>query len=210
MSSPPRLLLVAMGLLAGCTFGGDGRDFRNENDRLRRRNLELQEKVEALETRLRGQQAEIERLRHTLRGPAPTVEGVQAGDVPRMSRIELGRMSGLAGADRAGPAEELRLYLRPIDQAGRFIPVAGRALVQLITLPEQAPPREIARRAYGPGELDEAYRSGLAGTHYTLKVPLEELDLPGESLTVKLTLTDGATGHRAETQTLIRLPPASR
>ncbi|MDX1682968.1 MAG: hypothetical protein R3336_07610, partial [Phycisphaeraceae bacterium] len=116
-------------LVAGCSAGP--RDFRNTNDRLRRENLELNDRIERLETDLEASQHHVATLQAQLETPVPAVEGVERSDLPRMVDIRLGRYSGLVTRDQQ---HTLRLYVQPVDQAGRMLPVAGRATVTLVAI----------------------------------------------------------------------------
>jgi hypothetical protein len=175
--------------LTACSGSGRAGGFANENDELRRDRMELQEQVDQLETDLALRVAEIDKLKQQI-GTQGTVEGA---DVPHVVALKFGRYTG--GIDTSGDDVDdlIRIYLQTLDQHGRAIPVAGKATVQLVSIPEEGDPTVVTSRVFAPGELDAAYRQGLTGTHYTLEVALPD-STPNEALTVKVTLTDSASG----------------
>ena len=161
--------------LAGC-FGGP-KNFENENDRLRAEVLELEREVDRLSDALDRRLGEIKSLRAKLDVP----EGV---DPPILSRVALGRYTAPVDEDDDGRDDAIVAYLRTLDQHGRFLPVAAEATLAIAVIDADDDQAAIlARRAFDREALDEAYRTGLTGTHYTLRLPLPaagEADLPEE------------------------------
>ncbi|MAE65087.1 MAG: hypothetical protein CMJ18_12525 [Phycisphaeraceae bacterium] len=183
-------------MLTAC---GGPRNFLNENDRLRRQNLELNEQIEKLQAQIESRIQEIDALQAQQEqgGAAARIDGA---DPPRLSRLRFGRYSGPVDSDGDGQHDQVRIYLHTLDQHGRFVPVSGRAVVRANIATANAAPGTIASRAWEPPEFDQSYRSGITGTHYTL-----ELDLPAgaagvERIQLYVALHDAATGlrHAAE------------
>lgn len=182
----------------GCAGGGD---FENENDRLRAVNLELQRERDELETKLDLRMAELEAARQQLSADAPPVEGAQP---PQLAKIAFDRYSGAVDTDGDGIDDRIRVYIRPLDGQGRFLPVSGKATVRLVTIPETDSPDVLAERTFEPGEWDDAYRSGFMGTHYTLELELPQPPLEGlTQATLHVTLTQGSTGVKLTQQQVI-------
>lgn len=200
---PMALLLVA----AGCS--GQPRNFLNDNDRLRAENLELRDRARRLEEALALREAQVAQMtphgaspRGATAAPGGTgpatapAAGLAGADVPRLVGLKLDDRSGLvphAGATQ--PREHvLRLYVRTLDQQGRFLPVAGAASAQAVVIRPGQPPLVLGEASLGPKALDRAYRSGMTGTHYTIEIPLSAPPEGIASVAVRLSLTDAATG----------------
>lgn len=199
------VLLIAAFVLAGsgCRLGGP-RNFQNENDRLRRENMELQRQVEQLSQRLEQRLGELDNLRQQLeRADAEPMPDV---DPPTLARIEMGRYSGGVDTDDDGLDDLLRIYLRPLDQHGRVLPVAGRARLQAVAIPDAGEPIVLARRTYEPEAFNRAWRSGFTGQHYTLELELPETIPPDVTETaVRVTFTQARTGVEMTTQRTFRI-----
>lgn len=187
---------------AGCSAGR----ISEENSRLRRENLELSDKLknqDAQILRLRGQ---VDGLASKLNAQGKTIPGVKAGDIPVATRITFGRYSGAFDENGDGTSGTIRIYVLTEDQKGRFIPVAGKAILQVVLIDADEGAKELARKVYEPKAWDEAYTNGLTGTHYTLEAKVgRPTALDGQSVTVKVTLTDAATGGTLTHQSAVNL-----
>ena len=194
--------------LFGC--GGGPGDFANVNDRLRRENLDLRREAERLNGAIELRVAEIATLRRQIEGATSVVEGAE---VPRATALQFGRYSGAMDEDKDGRDEKIRLFVQPVDQKGRFIPVGGRLVVRAVVIGPSEQPTVLAERTFGPVELDEAYRRGVLGAHFRVELPLPQSLPAGETqATVKAFLTDAATGVTLthEQVVTIRRPSGSR
>lgn len=188
---------------SGCQIGGQ-RSFSNANDRLREENLQLNKQVKQLEEDLTLRRAEVDTLKQhlsaagTVGGPPKNLEnepGYPGVDAPRVTRVEFSGYSGAVDTDADGVDDLVRVYVRTLDQKGRMIPVLGHAVIQVVAIEPGQPPTEFANRAYTSKDLDQAYRRGLTGTHYTLETALPTpLPRPVDEATVKLTFTETSTG----------------
>ena len=158
------LLISALFWVSACAREGK---FVNPNDELRRKNLELAVQVHHLERRIDEHITRIEMLEGKLKGEL--YEGMES---PKVAQIKFGRYSGPIDIDNDGADDLIRIYLRTLDQQGRFVPVTSLATVQAVWLSPDAPPQMIVKRVYDANEFDEAYRSSFTGTHYTLEVSL--------------------------------------
>lgn len=192
------LFALVSSLLGGCVQRGP-RDFINENDRLRRENMELRETV----AELRQRTADLERSLETerARGDSPLADLPASVQPPTVTRIEVGRFSGGIDTDGDGADDAVRLYLNTLDARGRFVPVVGEVRVSIVAVPPGEEARTLATVEHGPEQLQQAYRSGFAGTHYTLIAPVDE-PVPEDlnTVLVRVRLTDLLTGaqHNAE------------
>lgn len=178
---------------------GGGSSASAENDRLRRERLELQARVADLEAQrdeLRAKLAEAGRG-----GPLPP-EALEA--LPRIASVEIDALSGARPAGQAGPITGVEVALRPLDGRRRFVQAVGTLVVEADLLPPAGvsdAPRRVLSRTLGPAELREAYRSGIAGTRYSVELPAEPpITARSGTLVVRVELRDALTGesHRAE------------
>lgn len=188
-------LLALLLMLPAC---GGPRNFTNENDRLRKENLELKRTVETLQRDLKRRSLQIEQMEQasTRPGLPAEVATVKASDLPKVTDIEFDRFTGSIDTNHDDIDDTLRVYLRTLDQRGRFLPAAGHAILQVVNIPSNGSPVEIARQVYPPKDFAEAYRTGIGGTHYTLELALPtNLGKGTHQFTVKVTFVDAATGQ---------------
>lgn len=179
------------------------RNFENVNDALRAERLELRREIERLKEQIELREDQLAAARQQLDEPTYPVEGARP---PRLATLGFGRYTSAVDTDGDGRDDLVRVYLKTLDDRGRFLPVAGRATLQVVNIRAGEEPLVLAERTYEPAEFDEAYRSGFTGTHYTLEAPLPP-DLPGdiEDAVAKVTLIEGVTGARFTEQTAISL-----
>lgn len=190
------LLIGLLALLPGC-----GGKVRSANLELRRENQALKAEVREVRGQLDQRLRQIEVLEQQVGSPA----AVEGADPPRAVSLRLGRYSGPIDANDDGGDDAIRLYVQPRDQHDRFVPIAARATVHVAWIQSDAEQVLVAERSWSPTEFDQAYRSGLMGSHFTLEVPLpaaDDLDpaVALDVLTARVTLVDGATGARLTTQ----------
>jgi len=199
--APLSLLLLALLLATGC----QPRDFRNENDRLRADNLELEHEVAALQKELARRAEELARAREQAGMSTSEIAGDY--EVPQLHSLHIDRYSGIIKSTQPGQPDLLRVYLETRDQQRRFIPVAGTADLQAAILTPGQSPRLVGELTIEPAMLDRAYRDGMFGRHYTLEMPLpRDVDAPDGQITVKVTFTQARTGRTLSVQQAMRLP----
>lgn len=200
------LLLALLASLPGCRVMVAGeRSVAEENDRLRESNLRLQRQVDELTQQVELRRGEAAALREQLvredDEPDPALAGAES---PVLSKLAIGRHSGAVDSDGDGRDDLIRIYLRPLDQRGRLLPVAGRATLRAVDLAGEGEPATVAERAYEPAQFDAAWRSGMTGTHYTLELALPETLPAGEhELTVRVALLEARSGARFSTQQVV-------
>lgn len=190
-------------IMAGCSSGP--RDFTNENDRLRKENLELEQEITKLQTSLDARLGEIQALRSKYETDPSRVPGAEP---PVLSRIEFDRYTSAVDTNNDGRDDTIRVYLDTFDQNNRFLPISGRAVLQAAVIREGQEPYLIVNNTYDAKQVTDAYRSGMLGTHYSFESPLpSDLAADVDEVTVKMTVTDGATGATFTTQQALRLEP---
>jgi len=197
------LLLVAAFATVGCQRGP--RNFENENDRLRAEVMKLQRQRDELQSTLDRRLGELQSLRQQLDRTAAT-QPMPGAEPPTLVSLQMGQYSGGVDTDDDGVDDLIRIYLRPLDQKGRLLPVAGRAHVKVVAIPDTGDPRLLAEQNYDPQSFENAWRSGFTGEHYTLQLPLPA-DLPADiqQVTVRVTFTQARTGIELDTQQPFRV-----
>lgn len=151
----------------GCR--GVSKNFLNENDELRRQNMVLAQQVRDLEQTIEEKINQLDRFQ--IGAQVQSDERFGAA-LPRLNQVTFGRYSGAVDTDGDGDDDLIRAYVLTLDQNGRFMPIAGRAVLRADQISADQPPRAINDRTYGEQAFDEAYRSGIVGTHYTLELAL--------------------------------------
>ena len=179
-------MLICLLVPVGCKNQG----FENENDKLRAERSDLQDALKELQNKLALREGELVAIREQIDEQAEPIEGIEP---PRLAGIVLGMYSGAIDSDGDMKNDALRVYVRPVDQHGRQMTAIGPARVRLLTLPAEGEPKTFLDQTFSAEQFHKAYRSGVTGTHYTLKAPLPD-PLP---TTAKLfvTLTDATTGR---------------
>jgi hypothetical protein len=208
--------LLALGSVGGCRALGV-RNFANENDRLRRENLELTNRVKELQRQFEQAREQVRRLTRRLEDPdqADRRPSIDPDLVPTLTDLRIDDYSGwyAPAQSQAGDVEQpltLKLYLRPLDQKGRLLPSVGRLTVQLVSIEPDRQPREVLKRTFSPVEFDEAYRSGLLGTHYAFDMacpPLGEWPEDAKQITLRVTFETPLDGQTLAAQKSLPWPP---
>lgn len=177
------LLLVGAGCQARATVPG-----ASVADTLRERVVDLERQIIALERR----NTELEEAL------AATSEG-EPEDVrfatPHVAAIEIEPLSHLRTGAEGNPV--LFVYVKPQDGYGRFVQLVGRLSINAAVLPPDAGAFTIGQVTLGPIEVRDAYRSSFAGTHYTVKVPVDPSAAAGhDECLVHVEYVDGRSGRR--------------
>ncbi len=172
------VVLMSVAALPACTG-----DFTTPDDDLLRRNQALVDRVRDLEQRIDEQVLRSEALEKQI------AAGDAAAQPPKLAAVKLGRYTGSLDLDGDGRDDVIRIYLRTLDEQGRFLPVKATAVVKAVQIAADADPATIVERHYDHEAFDQAYRTGLTGTHYTLelKLPDETADVPQAEVAVFVT-----------------------
>jgi hypothetical protein len=190
--------LLSMGLLVGCRAGGD--DLEVVNNRLREQNLDLRDRVAAMEQ-------EIEELKLALRQksskPGEPPEAVLL-NLPRVTRISLDRLTTIAQTPEGLVA---RAHVEPEDGRGRFTQMTGRVTLKLVRVPENGDVETVSERVFEPSEVRDAYRSGFMGTHYTIEMPVTlPSEADGETWLLLAEYVDAVTDAKLKAERSVQLP----
>lgn len=188
------VLVLGVFALAGCTVkvGGSGLSLDEQNDALRRTNLQLNQQLKATQTELGRLESELILSR---RERTTAVEPIEGAVIPVLVALDFARYTGPLDLDDDGVDDELRLYLRPLDQFGRMLVVAAEIDVQVVALSTGQPPRVVIEKTFSAPVFRDAYRTALTGDHFSLTMPLEREALRGVGeAVVHISLTNAADG----------------
>lgn len=181
------------------------RNYLNDNDRLRAENFDLTEKVQKLSTDLASTRKalEIEQHRTTPQLPPGITRPVTAS-------VEIGSFSGGIDTDNDRRDDALRLYVKTYDAQNNFLPTIGSAKLTAAYVPAGKPAVTVATAEISAKDFQAAYRSGVAGTHYTFTIPITAA-VPADvkELIVSVAVTDLLTGGKIEAQKSLRWSTAT-
>jgi hypothetical protein len=198
-------LLWFASVALGCQAGGA--TFLTEDDDIRRENLEMRRQAERSAEQIKLLTNQIKSLEQRVEN-RPRIAGVAATEVPRVTEVRFDRYSGLIDTNNDGVDDAVRIYLLTLDQQGRFMPAIGRVAVQVVAVQAEESVLVIAQQTIEPDPFDQAYRSGITGSHYTLEFPLTASAPDGvKQVTVTLDFTDADTGAVLNCEKLL---PVSR
>jgi len=199
-------LACAAPLLSACRAGGS-MSVERANDELRRRNLELEDRVAALE----GTNAELGVKLEESEGarkvalPQDVLEAM-----PRCVGIQIGSLSGIERARAGRPARAI-VDIEPTDARGRFVQIVGTLTVEAVVLPPAGVDNGSVQRftaVLSPSQVRDAYRAGLLGTRYSVELPVQNVPVPGD-VVLRAQFTDALSGHVFNAELTRPLPPES-
>lgn len=201
------LAAIATPAVFSC-FGCGAAEIAAENSRLRARLLDVQAENERLARRNAELQVELQRT-----------EGMAgaSGDRPWRSaaphavELQIGRLSHTRDRQGDGVPTELIVYVQPLDGRGRFMPIVGELHATAVHSPAAGEPIVLGRVHLNADELRETYRSGITGTHYSIRMPLTLPDGADaawslhRSALVSVSFTEAETGRTLEAERSIPL-----
>jgi len=201
MRSYANVMLMCCVLAASAVTGCRSPQFATEGDVLRERVLELETQVQRLQQRNAELRGELRQARTMVELPEFLPEDIREF-IPHVASISLGRLSHARDRTDDGHADVLVLYIHPVDGRGRITQMVGHLMVNAVVIPASGEAIPIGELQLSPGELRDAYRSSVTGTHYTVELPVQVGDgvdrawLDGESATVRVTYVSGITSQR--------------
>lgn len=189
------LAAVIVGMVAGCAGPNQA------NIELRKQNQELEEKIQAMETKAGADAATIRSLEGKV-GTVPTLSKDRLDKLFTVHGIKLNRLTG--GADWDGKAGEdgLKVYATPLDQEGQTLKAAGSFVVEAFDL--SANPQAIGKWEFDVKAAREAWNGAAFSYQYVLKCPWQKSP-EHEELTVKVTFRDELTGRAVHEQIVVKV-----
>ncbi len=179
------LMLIAS--FAGCV---NSQDIATANDRLREKVVDLEKQISQHKGQIAHLQARVKEAETTASASEELRE-----NTPHVAAIEIDSLSHLRDIDGDDKADELVVYINVFDGWGREIQLVGQLSVNALVIPIGYKAITLGIVSLGPAEVRRAYRSSIAGTHYTVNVALvvpEGVNI--DQITVKAEYVDGYSG----------------
>jgi len=174
-----------------------------DNDGLRREVQTLREQVSTLE----AQRAELQQQLAVATKPiaeAGAVDAEIAEATPQLVSLTLESGSHFAskGAASEPTVCEAVMYIKPTDGRGRFMQIVGRARASAFQLHADGRVVNLGTAQWNPIEVRDAWRDGMFGSHYTLRLPLsaEGWSCGGGSVTVRIEFVSQPDGRTFSAQ----------
>jgi len=193
------LLLIGTALTAGCSSPGK---VSAENDRLREENMDLAEKIAEVNRLIEEVSTKLDAAERRLRGEIPQLP--EDARRPACTSIEIGAFSGGYDTDGDKSDDSVRVYLSTLDGRNRFVQTVATAKMTVAAVPPGKQAQTIGTANFTTKQFDEAYRSGVAGTHYTLNCAATAVPDGLENVTVSVSVTDLLTGETHKTEKVVR------
>lgn len=180
----------------GCGGGSSG-NLWDQINQLGQERKTLETEVEQLRADNKELSGQVEKLVSI--GPEVRVDVLST-----VSKIELGKRTGLFDKNKDGKLEKLIVYLKPIDDSGDGIKAIGAVDVELWDLNAEVSDARIRKWRVEPRELKKLWAMTFMSTYYRLSFDVGDMlgDDMGE-LTVKVTFTDYLTGKVFRGQAVI-------
>lgn len=194
------IIAIAAAMPACSTRVGGGK--ASEAANLARRVTDLEREVQA--QTLRASEAEAK-----LYAAAQQSDEITRA-TPVLAGLEVDRLSGPTPSDLTG----FPVFVRTLDGRARFIQVVGRLEISVLAAPKggAGEPVRVGGASLGPLEVREAYRSGVAGTHYRVDIVADDAflrssafrgSLSRHDLRIVARFDDALTGRSHEATTII-------
>ncbi len=174
-----------------------------DNDGLRREVQGLREQVSALE----AQRMELQQQLAAATKPvaeAGSIDAQVAEATPQLVSLTVEAGSHFLSKPSAngGPTCEAVIYLKPTDGRGRFMQIVGRARASAFQLHADGRVVNLGTAQWDPIEVRDAWRDGIFGAHYTLRLPLtaEGWSCGGAPVTVRVEFTSQPDGRTFSAQ----------
>lgn len=175
---------------------------------LRRQVAELTARVEEQEDRLLAQQSTIEQQRKQI----DRIRGWTEQDfavIYTPVKIEIEGLSGGEDYDGVPGDDGMTVYLKPIDDHGDTLKVAGDIRIELYDLQNPEGQKLIGEYAVPAKEVAKYWYGRLATYHYTIRCPWRDGPPRHNEITIRATFVDYLTQRVMTTQTVrnVRLAP---
>ena len=196
--SAASLLLIGSLIASGC------------GDASRQASARLRSEVHELQQELESNRLQIAELRLQLKAAAARqgLDGDVLVNTPRVAELAISPFSGMRRDD--GGTSIIELYVTAVDGRGRPLQLVGPLEGKVVHIPMDAAPVELGHLRMTPTEVRDAWRRGLSGTSYLMRIPLAEPVPPGTRvLHAQVLHTDARTDEPHEASADLRPTPAN-
>lgn len=191
--------VLAVGMVLGGCSSSD------PNDSLWGHVKTLGSEKDSLTARTETLEKENQQLRQQLQTLQAVDARQRAAAIDTLTKIEIGKRSGLYDKDNNGSKETLAIYLEPVDSSQDKIKAPGRVEVELWNLDASNPQGALLKQwIVEPDQLKTLWAGTMMNSFYRLSFPVDEIVKGDEKgLTVKVRFTDYVTGKILSTQQAI-------
>lgn len=190
-----RLLPILLLFLLGGCFGPN-----KTNVELRKKNQDLQSKVDQLERRHKGDQATIASLQQEKGAVLPTLPTTRMAELFTVTGIDINKLTGFRN-------DGLKVYVQPTDASGDVLKSAGDLVVEAYDLAKKDQPL-LGRWEFPVKDAAVNWYASWVVTGYAVTVPLERPATAAE-ITVRATFTDALTQRTFTAQRVIKTEAAA-
>jgi len=173
-----------------------------DNDGLRREVQGLREQVSALEAQRNELQQQLAAATKPVE--AGSVDAQVAEATPQLVSLtlEAGSHYLSKGTGSGSSTCEAIVYLKPADGRGRFLQIVGSARASAFQLHADGRVVSLGTARWNPIEVRDAWRDGILGAHYTLRLPLaaEGWNCGGVPVTVRVEFISQPDGRTLSAQ----------
>lgn len=194
------LICIGVGLLT-ITLVGCGGGQSPQWEQIKQ--LEQEKTTQAM--RADALQQENETLRQQLATLSGLDKATRLGQLDTLTKIALGKRTGLYDKNNDTIKDALLVYLEPTDTQQDYIKAIGTIEVELWNLANPAAQAKLAEWVLEPAELQKHWGGNVFSSYYRLPLNLHG-NLTGKEreLTVKVTFTDLLSGKVLTTQKTIQ------
>ena len=189
--------LALTALAGGCGFGR-ARTPWDDLKALQTEKTQMAMQMETLE-------AENARLRQQAETLAALDKPLRLEALDTLSKIRIGRYTGLYDKNGDKAPDVLAVYVEPLDTAQDYIKAAGTCTVAVWDLNAEGPQACLAKWTLSPAELHTHWGGTVFMAYYRLEFPVAGwLNGRHEELTIKVDFTDYLTGKVFSDQRVIK------
>ncbi len=192
---------LAVSAITGCAGSNNNANLRIENNRLR-------DELRTKDAKLVAKQTELDATHRQL----DVARAISENDLKKLfypEQVVIDRLTGGANYDDQPGDDGVTVYLRPIDQHGDAIKIAGDVTIQLYDLAEPHDRCLIGEYTIPVDQIGKLWHGKLLTGHYSIKCPWPKRPPKNPEVTVRVTFVDYLTKRvvAAQTTCSVDLPP---
>ncbi len=119
-------------------------------------------------------------------------------------QLKLGQYTGGADLDGQPGDDGVKVYLRPLDQRGDTVKVAGTVTIELYDLAAKDN-KLIGQYQFNVDEVSKAFSGGFMAYHFTFTCPWKPARPKNSELTIRAEFTDYLTGKKLTAQKICKI-----
>ena len=182
------IVILSVVFLVGCSKPNSA------NIELRKKNQELQTKVDQLQKRYQGDQATIASLQ-SQKGSLPTLPTTRMAELFTCTGLEINKLTGYR-------KDGLKVYVVPTDAAGDVLKTAGAVTVEAYDLARKDQPL-LGRWEFPVADAGKNWYESMIVRGYALTCDIAQPTAPSE-ITIRATFTDALTQRTFTAQRVIK------